>query len=327
MHVPTLQQSIGHQLAAVTWNINVLRSCLIAIVWLPRLLPKVASTAPSSSPNFTIQHLADLHSFVQYVRYTPISLKLNCSSISIAETMLNTGAFVLAALAPALYGHPADPMFAPAMIARDNTCSGLPQLCTDLVMLHGMATMLTYLCPKPTGLSTVHVTQTITTTVTASPIANPSGSYPTEVANEEPINSLETTTPTTIQSTITKHKTITVFHKDHSSKSSLPTPVITHPFSEGDPVSAASATPPAVTWSFSDVPPPQSSSNTTSSMLAPTAIYQNTTSQGGYAKPTISLRQEAKVSDSTVPFKGTAEHRSVSSAMLSLGLMIAATSL
>jgi hypothetical protein len=56
-------------------------------------------------------------------------------------------------------------------VARDDTCAGLPKLCTAPAMMYGYATTVTYLCPETTTArerSTVHVTITKTTTVTPS---------------------------------------------------------------------------------------------------------------------------------------------------------------
>lgn len=84
----------------------------------------------------------------------------------------------------AQYGYHADLAFAPAVFARDETCSELPKLCTDHAMLHGVATTLTYLCPEPTGLTTVHVTKTVTTTVMAAPTAGNDDLFPIEEPNK-----------------------------------------------------------------------------------------------------------------------------------------------
>jgi len=75
-------------------------------------------------------------------------------------------------------------VFEPAMFARGNTCPELPKLCTDSAMLHGIATSLTYLCPEPAGLATVHVTKTVTTTVTAVPTAGNGDSLSIEEPNQ-----------------------------------------------------------------------------------------------------------------------------------------------
>lgn len=56
-------------------------------------------------------------------------------------------------------------------VARDDTCTGLPKLCTAPAMMYGHATTVTYLCPETTTAherSTVHITITKTTTVTPS---------------------------------------------------------------------------------------------------------------------------------------------------------------
>jgi hypothetical protein len=53
------------------------------------------------------------------------------------------------------------------MSPRD-TCPEAPALCTGAVLLQGIATTLTYVCPKTTEAgSTVHHTVTVTTTVAA----------------------------------------------------------------------------------------------------------------------------------------------------------------
>ncbi|KAH9871957.1 hypothetical protein J1614_006216 [Plenodomus biglobosus] len=243
--------------------------------------------------------------------------------------MINAGVLGLAALAScalaevAQYGYHVDSKFAPAVVARDS-CSELPQLCTDLVMLQGMATMLTYLCPEPTALSTVHVTQTITTTVTVAPSTD-NDLYPTEAPENDPIDSQEPTTTTTVRSTVTEHRTITLFHSHDGAESSLSPPVITGSLSDGDFPSTPSITPSMITESFSEGAPP--GTNATSSMLAPTAIYQNTTSHGGYAKPTISLLRGAKASESMIPFTGLAGRGAIPSVVLLIGTMVVAASL
>jgi hypothetical protein len=67
------------------------------------------------------------------------------------------------------YGAPIDPGYGQAMAPRDD-CAQLPALRTGPVMMQGMATTLTYLCPKPSEApTTVHITVTKTTTVTAEP--------------------------------------------------------------------------------------------------------------------------------------------------------------
>ncbi|KAH7088468.1 hypothetical protein FB567DRAFT_339444 [Paraphoma chrysanthemicola] len=119
----------------------------------------------------------------------------------------------------AQYGVPIDPGYGAAMAPRD-ACTQLPELCTGAVMMQGLATTLTYLCPKTTeGPSTVHVTVTQTTTVTAVP-GQSSGP---EVPPKDAPTSNEPTTTTTIHSTQIMTKTITVSRKKDSS-SSAPTP-------------------------------------------------------------------------------------------------------
>lgn len=242
--------------------------------------------------------------------------------------MIHAGVLGLAALAScalaevAQYGYHADSKFASAMVARDS-CSELPQLCTDLVMLQGMATTLTYLCPEPTALSTVHVTQTVTTTVTVAPTSD-NDLYPTEAPENDPTDSQEPTTTTTVRSTVTKHRIITLFHNHGGAESSISPSVITRSLSDGDSPSTPSITPPMITESFSEGDPP--GTNATSSMLVPTAIYQNT-SHGGYAKPTISLLRGAKASEPMIPFTGLAGRGAIPSVVLLIGTMVIAASL
>ncbi|KAH7077916.1 hypothetical protein BKA63DRAFT_274520 [Paraphoma chrysanthemicola] len=126
----------------------------------------------------------------------------------------------------AQYGVPIDPGYGVAMAPRD-ACAQLPKLCTGAVMMQGLATTLTYLCPKTTaGPSTVHVTVTQTTTVTAVP-GQSSGP---EAPPKDAPTSNEPTTTTTIHSTQIKTKTITVSRKkDSSSSAPIPGPTISIP--------------------------------------------------------------------------------------------------
>jgi hypothetical protein len=65
------------------------------------------------------------------------------------------------------YGAPIDQGWAPALAARAD-CPALPALCTGAVILSGVPTALTYICPLTTTVeaaTTVHVTVTATTTV------------------------------------------------------------------------------------------------------------------------------------------------------------------
>ncbi|CBX99989.1 hypothetical protein IAQ61_002797 [Plenodomus lingam] len=240
----------------------------------------------------------------------------------IANTLLLAVLASCALAGAAQYGYDADPVFASALTPRDS-CSELPQLCTDLVTLHGMATMLTYLCPEPTALSTVHVTQTMTTTVTVAPTGN-GDPQSTKTSDEDPTGSEEATTTTTVRSTVTEHRTITLVHSTDGSKSSVRTSVMTEPSSESQSLDMPTFMLPIITESFSKAAPTKA--NVTSSMLAPTAIYRNKTSYSGYAKPTISLFRGAKASDSVIPFKGIAGHHDVPYIVLLLGTMIAAAS-
>ena len=51
-----------------------------------------------------------------------------------------------------------------------DACPQLPKLCTDAAVLFGQAMTLTYVCPEKTASpTTIHVTVTETTTVTAGP--------------------------------------------------------------------------------------------------------------------------------------------------------------
>lgn len=120
--------------------------------------------------------------------------------------------------------------------------------------------------------------------------------------------------------------------------SSLPTPVITESFSEGVPPVTLSLSPPSITWSFSEGVPPTgqaegtgprwevngTSSTINSTYYAPTAIYQNSTSHSGYAKPTANIVREAKISQTIFPVKGVAGHNRAGFLILFGGLMAVA---
>jgi hypothetical protein len=65
------------------------------------------------------------------------------------------------------YGATIDHSWVPALVARDD-CPALPAMCTGAVILSGVPTALTYICPQTTTVeaaTTVHVTVTATTTV------------------------------------------------------------------------------------------------------------------------------------------------------------------
>lgn len=72
------------------------------------------------------------------------------------------------AVAEGLQSGSYEPAFEHALVPRDSSCSSLPKLCTDHVLMRGVATTLTYLCPEPTTspTTTILVTITKTTTVT-----------------------------------------------------------------------------------------------------------------------------------------------------------------
>ncbi|KAH8732395.1 hypothetical protein GQ44DRAFT_821675 [Phaeosphaeriaceae sp. PMI808] len=118
------------------------------------------------------------------------------------------------------FGAPVNPFWAPTLSPRDS-CAELPPLCTGQVMMYGSATTLTYLCPETAAPSTVHVTVTTITTVTALPgddIKNP----PIAPSPAEPM------TTTTLRSTSTQYKTIIVTHKKQPmSETTAPTLTIT----------------------------------------------------------------------------------------------------
>ncbi|XP_014555031.1 hypothetical protein COCVIDRAFT_17334 [Bipolaris victoriae FI3] len=75
----------------------------------------------------------------------------------------------VAAFQTGLEGHLVEPAPFGAVAARDESCSKLPKLCTDTVLLHGGQTTLTYLCPETQGpTATITITSTTTRTITGS---------------------------------------------------------------------------------------------------------------------------------------------------------------
>ncbi|CAO2647848.1 Nn.00g087700.m01.CDS01 [Neocucurbitaria sp. VM-36] len=174
------------------------------------------------------------------------------------------------------------------MAPRGNNCPELPKFCTGHVMMHGEATTLIYLCPERTqGPSTVHVTVTATTTVTVVPT---NGAPATPTKDNPPPD--EPTTTTTIKSTLTQYKTITVISKPGiSSVLSVTLPVITNSISEQVPPLSASSltlTLPIANETASSIFSTHSDANSTT--IAPTPFYPNTTyhsEHSGYGAPTL----------------------------------------
>ncbi|KAF1841891.1 uncharacterized protein K460DRAFT_358585 [Cucurbitaria berberidis CBS 394.84] len=209
------------------------------------------------------------------------------------------------------------------MAPRDNNCPALPKLCTDPAMIHGEAMTLTYLCPEKTvGPSTVHVTVTATTTVTLLPTNNapaiPSKNAPPP---EEP------TTTTTIKSTLTQYKTITVISKHASSSLRILTPpVITTSFSQGVPPplpSSLALTPSVGNGTISSVSYTHHTISN-SSAIVPTPFYPNITSHSGYAAPTLNIAREVNPTHTAMALsKGMADQTGVSPVALFLGFMAA----
>ncbi|KAI0575583.1 hypothetical protein PtrSN002B_009819 [Pyrenophora tritici-repentis] len=162
-------------------------------------------------------------------------------------------------------------------------CDKLPTLCTHAVMLKGLETTLTYLCPETESPSVVTITKTATTTATATVTAGPDGAAP---PISMPTTSDEPTTTVTLQSTrqVTMTWTITEIPAGISVSlipGSMP-PVLTPPATSDEPTttvtlqptsqitrtetvtrvtpsssksSSSSLTPASITWSFTAVPP------------------------------------------------------------------------
>ncbi|KAH7400739.1 hypothetical protein DE146DRAFT_631825 [Phaeosphaeria sp. MPI-PUGE-AT-0046c] len=105
---------------------------------------------------------------------------------------------------------------------HSDACIPLSDLCTGPVVLQGIETQLTYVCPKTSELptpSTVHVTITATTTVTIPGEISAESTapvHPTHPAQPGPVPE-EPTTTTTIHTTSTKLKTVTVTRKGSTS--------------------------------------------------------------------------------------------------------------
>ncbi|KAL1799963.1 hypothetical protein ACET3X_000305 [Alternaria dauci] len=161
-------------------------------------------------------------------------------------------------------GHVVKHGHAPVVALRGG-CNDLPKLCTDPVLLRGLETTLTYLCPETKGPSTITVTTTRTITVTE----DLTSSVPAmATSNSQTPMVEEPTTTETVKSTT--QITITQFvTRAAASVTSLPPPIITWSFTAIPPnvvsapvssikaltSSATSLPPPIITWSFTAVPP------------------------------------------------------------------------
>ncbi|KAJ4355219.1 hypothetical protein N0V95_003114 [Ascochyta clinopodiicola] len=242
------------------------------------------------------------------------------------------------------------------MLARDGTCAVLPKLCTGSVMLNDHATVLTYLCPEATPTrerSTVHVT--ITKTVTVKPHEAETTEGPTStVAAPVPALTEELQTTTTIHSTTTQYKTITLVGNKHTPtpinavpapavpitgylSASMPTELLSVATETKEPVYTAQTSTPAVIstsgYDFPTMLPPvlngtitgisYSASMANSSVVHPTPFFPNTTSaHPHYSVPTMNVANRA--ADTIELAKGAAGKFGTSLVALSLGPMAVA---
>ncbi|KAJ4377832.1 hypothetical protein N0V83_000662 [Neocucurbitaria cava] len=256
------------------------------------------------------------------------------------------------------------PAFVP-LNGRDGTCTELPKLCTGAVMMHGEATTMTYLCPERTqGPYTVHVTVTATTTVTVAatngaptvppvvPSANPSAA--SSVVPQKFVHSAlvlmfshslyrsspqEPTTTTTIKSTVTQYKTITVISKHGSSSLlTLTPPVMASSYTEGvlpllTSTLTLTTTLPLVNGTTSATSCTESAGNST--VIATTPFFPNTTSHihhpgshSGFAAPTMPSFNGARIGGPTgimmAPSMSASEQTDVPFVTLFVGLIAAA---
>ncbi|KAJ4993096.1 hypothetical protein SVAN01_01448 [Stagonosporopsis vannaccii] len=216
-----------------------------------------------------------------------------------------------------------------------STCAELPKLCTGTAEMYGHSTTITYLCPEITKtrqLSTVHVTVTTTTTVTPTPLEGTGDVTITSIVimtTPGPFLTGESDITTTIHSTLTKYKTVTVIRSsdvpsevtsatavsitDYVS-ATIPSELTSLPTETEEPgFTVQTSTTPAVTpTSSSDFPtlsPPVINGTTTgilysasvanSSIVHPTAFFPNTTS-AHYAIPTLNVENRAAESQAKV---------------------------
>ncbi|XPS96701.1 hypothetical protein M3J09_005960 [Ascochyta lentis] len=246
------------------------------------------------------------------------------------------------------------------MVARDGVCAELPKLCTGSVMLYGHATTLTYLCPEATTThvpSTVHITITKTITVTPPEAETTEGPTDTPVVAPVPALTEEPDTTTTIHSTLTEYKTITLVGNKNEPTiiSAVPAPAVpitgylsatiptellslTLPAKTEEPAYTVQTSTPAVTstsgYDFPTMLPPVVNGTTTgifysasmanSSLVHPTPFFPNTTSaHPHYAIPTLNV--ENRAAETPEAAKGIAGVVGTSLVALSFGLIVTAS--
>ncbi|KAH7380729.1 hypothetical protein BKA66DRAFT_442266 [Pyrenochaeta sp. MPI-SDFR-AT-0127] len=204
------------------------------------------------------------------------------------------------------YGHSGAHPVATAMVSHAISCAELPELCTGHVMMYGVATTLTYLCPQKTKVpTTVHVTVTATTTVTADPTIGASVTSPKNASfAEEPI------TTTTIKSTLTQYKTVTIVNKPGRLVVPSPTPAAITFSSSSSLTLVSTLTPPVITAQFSQGIPPAISTSvhlpllvgngtntqsaTNSTKVCRNPLYTNATIHNEHGNPNINVAREVR---------------------------------